>query len=196
MFLVGGFSASPLLQDGIKKKFEGRSKIVIPKDAETAVVKGAAMFGRRPHHVVERCFSETYGTGTTRDFQDGFNKEEKLLIVDGKRKCKDIFAVLARKNEKIKMGQCKSLSFWPLRENQSEVWFDFFISSKKDVCYTTDASVLKLPGRIRFGTPDTSKGTNREIKLEVYFNTEVKVIGIDVETGNEATIFIDFLPRH
>ena len=130
------------------------------------------------------------------DFQDGFNKEEKLQIVDGKRKCKDIFAVLARKNEKIKMGQCKSLSFWPLRENQSEVWFDFFISSKKDVSYTTDASALKLPGGIRFGTPNTSKGTNREIKLEVYFNTEIKVIGIDVETGNEATIFIDFLPRH
>ena len=193
MFLVGGFSESPLLQAGIKAKFKDKYKILIPNDAEIAVVKGAVMFGRRPHVVVERCLSETYGTDCCADFINGIHKYEKLRIIDGKRKCTDIFSVLARENDKVKMGQCKTSIFCPSSANQTEVGFDFFTSSNPDVYYTTDPGVRKLPGRISVESPNTSKGTKREIKLEVYFNTEIKVIGIDIETGNEATTFIDFL---
>lgn len=193
LFLVGGFSKSPLLQAAIKEKFNPKYNILIPHDAETVVAKGAVMFGRRPHIVLERCLSETYGTGCYADFIDGFHKNEKLEIVEDKRKCKDVFSLLARENEKVKMGQCKSSIFRPVHQNQTEVSFDFFISSNPDVYYTTDAGVRKLPGRILVKSPDTSKGTKREIKLEVYFNTEIKVIGIDVETGNEETTYIDFL---
>ena len=193
LFLVGGFSKSPLLQAAIKEKFNHKYNILIPHDAETVVAKGAVMFGRRPHIVLERCLSETYGTRCYLDFIDGFHKAEKLEIVEDKRKCKDVFSLLAKVNEKVKMGQCKSSTFWPIRKNQTEVSFDFFISSNPSVYYTTDAGVRKLPGRILVKSPDTSKGTKREIKLEVYFTTEIKVIGIDVETGNEETTYIDFL---
>ena len=193
MFLVGGFSESPLLQAAIKKKFKDKYKILIPNDAETAVVKGAVMFGRRPHVVVERCLSETYGTDCCADFINGLHKYEKLKIIDGKRKCKDIFSVLVRENDKVKMGQCKTSTFCPSSANQTAVGFDFYTSSNPDVFYTTDAGVRKLPGYMSVESPNTSKGTKREIKLEVYFNTEIKVIGIDVETGNEATTSIDFL---
>lgn len=166
---------------------------MIPNDAETAVVKGAVMFGRRPHVVVERCLSETYGTDCCVDFINGLHKYEKLKIIDGKRKCKDIFSVLVRENDKVKMGQCKTSTFCPSSANQTAVGFDFYTSSNPDVFYTTDAGVRKLPGYMSVESPNTSKGTKREIKLEVYFNTEIKVIGIDVETGNEATTSIDFL---
>ncbi|KAK2553938.1 Heat shock 70 kDa protein 12A [Acropora cervicornis] len=193
MFLVGGFSESPLLQAAIKKKFKHKYKILIPNDAETAVVKGAVMFGRRPHVVVERCLSETYGTDCCVDFINGLHKYEKLKIIDGKRKCQDIFSVLARENEKVKMGQCKTSTFCPILANQTTVGFDFYTSSNPDVFYTTDAGVRELPGCMSVESPNTSKGTKREIKLEVYFNTEIKMIGIDVETGNEATTSIDFL---
>ena len=193
MFLVGGFSKSPLLQAGIKERFKDKFKILIPHDAETVVAKGAVMFGRRPHVVLERCLSETYGVRCCADFVDGFHREEKVEIIDGKRMCKDVFSVLATENEKVKMGQCKSSIFWPARENQTTAPFDFYISSNPNVYYTTDAGVRKLPGHISVKSPDTAKGTKREIKLEVYFNTEIKVIGRDVETGNEATTSIDFL---
>ena len=191
MFLVGGFSKSPLLQAAIKERFKDKFKILIPHDAETVVAKGAVMFGRRPQVVLERCLSETYGTRCYRDFFDSFHKEEKWEIIEGKKKCNDVFSVLARENEKVKEGQCKSSTFSPIRENQTGASFDF--SSNPDVYYSTDAGVRKLPGRILVKSPDTSKGTKREIKLEVYFNTEIKVIGIDVETGNEETTYIDFL---
>ncbi|XP_068758558.1 heat shock 70 kDa protein 12A-like [Montipora capricornis] len=194
LFLVGGFSESPLLQARIKEEFKAKYKILIPNDAQTAVVKGAVMFGKRPSVVVERCLSDTYGTGSYRDFIPGFHKLEKLERINGKAKCKDIFSVLARENDVVRVGQCKTVrKFHPLRPNQTEVLFDFFTSTDPNVVYITDTGVRKLPGLILIKSPDTSKGTEREIKLELYFNTEIKVVGIDVETGNEESTFIDFL---
>ncbi|XP_068713523.1 heat shock 70 kDa protein 12A-like [Montipora foliosa] len=194
LFLVGGFSESPLLQARIKGEFKDEYNILIPNDAQTAVVKGAVMFGKRPSVVVERCLSDTYGTDCYRDFNVGVHKLEKLEYIDGKPKCKDIFAVLARENEVVRVGQCKTVStFHPMRPNQTEVLFNFFTSTDPNVVYITDTGVRKLPGLILIKSPDTSKGTEREIKLQLYFNTEIKVIGVDVETGNEQCTYIDFL---
>lgn len=194
LFLVGGFSESPLLQARIKGEFKGNYNILIPNDAQTAVVKGAVMFGKRPSVVVERCLSDTYGTRCYRDFNFRIHNLEKFEYIDGKPKCKDVFSVLARENEVVRVGQCKTFSsFHPIRANQTDVRFAFFTSTDPNVVYTTDTGVRKLPGLIVIKSPDTSKGTEREIKLELYFNTEIKVVGIDVETGNEESTYIDFL---
>lgn len=196
LFLVGGFSESPLLQARIRKEFKNGYNILIPNDAQTAVVKGAVMFGKRPHIVVERCLSESYGTRRYSDFVHGFHCKEKLEVVDGKPKCKDVFSVLARKDEMVKIGQSKSSStFHPIKPNQTQVRFQFYTSTNPDVRYTTDAGVRQLPGFILLKSPDTKKGTEREIKLKLFFNTEIKVVGVDVETGNEASTYIDFLSR-
>lgn len=194
LFLVGGFSESPLLQARIRQVFKGKYKILIPHDAQTAVVKGAVMFGKRPYIVVERCLAETYGTRCYGNFLPGVHLNEKMEWIDGKRKCRDIFSVLAKENEIVKLGQCKTSSaYHPITANQTKVRFKFYTSTNPDVMYTTDVGVRQLPGFILLKSPDTSKGTDREIKLKLYFNTEIKVVGIDVETGNEAQTYIDFL---
>lgn len=194
LFLVGGFSESPLLQADIREEFKKCYSILIPNDAQTAVMKGAVMFGKRPYIVVERCLAETYGTGCYTTFEPGIHSREKMERIDGKLKCKDIFSVLAREDEKVKLGQCKTSStYHPVTPNQTKIRFDFYTSTNPDVMYTTDAGVRQLPGYILLKSPDTTKGTEREIKLKLYFNTEIKVVGVDVETGNEAETHIDFL---
>lgn len=194
LFLVGGFSESPLLQARIREEFESHYSILIPHDAQTAIVKGAVMFGKRPDIVVERCLSETYGTECYTDFVPGLHKKEKLEYIEGKAKCKDFFSVLARENEKVKIGKYKKTSqYSPIRRNQTRIHFDFFTSSNPEVRYTTDQGVRKLPGYISVKSPDTSKGTKRVVELRLFFETEIKVVGIDLETGNEASTYIDFL---
>lgn len=194
LFLVGGFSESPLLQARIKEEFKSTYSILIPQDAQTAVVKGAVMFGKRPHIVVERCLSETYGTKCYDAFDWDLDKEEYLEWIDDVAMCKNIFSVLARENEIVKIGQCKTSSkYHPVRPKQKQVSFKFFTSSNPDVRYTTDHGVRQLPGYIHLSSPDTSKGTNRSIELRLYFETEIKVVGVDLETGNEASTYIDFL---
>lgn len=194
LFLVGGFSESPLLQARIRKEFQSQYSILIPHDAQTAVVKGAVMFGKRPNIVVERCLSETYGTECYTDFVPGLHKDEKREVIDGKARCKDFFSVLARENEIVKIGQCKKTSkYSPIMASQTRVGFSFFTSSNPDVRYTTDWGVRRLPGYITVKSPDTSKGTDRVIELRLFFETEIKVVGVDLETGNEASTYIDFL---
>ena len=194
LFLVGGFSESPLLQARISKEFGSQYSVLIPRDAQTAVVKGAVMFGKRPGIVVERCLSETFGTKILQSFVPGVHPIEKLQMVGDERKCKDIFHVLARQNETVKIGESKKTSrYSPVRENQTEVRFDFFTSTNPEVRYTTDVGVRKLPGYITVESPDTSKGKDRAIELRLFFETEIKAVGVDIETGNEATTCIDFL---
>lgn len=194
LFLVGGFSESPLLQAKIREEFESQYSILIPNDAQTAVLKGAVMFGKRPHIVVERCLSETYGTECYTDFVPGLHKKEKRTVIDGKAKCKDFFSVLAKENEKVKIGQCKKTSqYSPIKASQTRISFSFFTSSNPEVRYTTDRGVRKLPGFITVKSPDTTKGTDRVIELRLFFETEIKVVGVDLETGNEASTYIDFL---
>lgn len=193
LFLVGGFSESPLLQAKVREKIRGKY-ILVPNDAQTAVVKGAVMFGKRPNIVAERRLNETYGTDIYADFKPGFHDHQKLVFVDGKPKCKDVFSAFVTKNEKIKTGEYKKTSrYSPVRPNQTEIGFNFYTSKKADVLYTTDTGVRKLPAYMSVKSPDTSKGTKRLVELRLYFDTEMKVIGVDLETGNEAHTYIDFL---
>ena len=196
LFLVGGFSESPLLQARIRGEFSGKYNILIPNDAQTAVVKGAVMFGKRPDIVVERCLSETYGTDICQDFIAGYHDTEKLVLIEGKPRCKGIFSILAKENEKVKRGHYKeTFRYSPLRPSQTAIGFNFFTSRSPNVRYITDAGVRKLPGYFSVASPDTSKGTNRSIELRLYFGTELKVVGVDLETGNEASTYIDFLSQ-
>ena len=196
LFLVGGFSESPLLQARIREVFNGKYNILIPNDAQTAVVKGAVMFGKRPDIVVERCLSETYGTDIYQDFITGYHDMNKLVLVEGVPKCKDIFSILAKENEKVKRGHYKeTFKYKPVRSSQTKIGFNFFTSRSPNVRYITDAGVRKLPGCFSVVSPDTSKGTNRSIELRLYFGTELKVVGVDLETGNEASTYIDFLSQ-
>lgn len=194
LFLVGGFSESPLLQTRIRNEFKKNYNILVPLDAQTAVVKGAVMFGKRPQIVVERCLAETYGTRCYKDFDHSVHKIEYLEWIDGKAKCKNIFSVLARQDEIVKIGEWKSTAkYQPLRADQTKLSFRFFTSRDPNVRYTTDVEVRELPGYITVSSPDTSKGKNRDIQLRLFFETEIKVVGIDLESGNEAATYIDFL---
>jgi len=194
LFLVGGFSESPLLQARISKEFGSQYSVLTPRDAQTAVVKGAVMFGKRPNIVVERCLSETFGTDIVQPFLRGVHPKEKLQYIGDEMKCKDIFFVLARENETVKIGESKKTSrYSPVRENQTSVRFDFFTSTNPEARYTTDTGVRRLPGYIQVESPDTSKGTNRSVELRLYFETEIRAVGVDIESGKEASTYIDFL---
>jgi hypothetical protein len=49
--LVGGFSDCQIIQDKIKNFFPN-CLVIVPEDAELAVLKGAVLFGHKPNHIV------------------------------------------------------------------------------------------------------------------------------------------------
>lgn len=45
LVLVGGFAESPMLQAAITNAFKDKKKVIVPRDAGLAVLKGAVLFG-------------------------------------------------------------------------------------------------------------------------------------------------------
>ncbi|CAC5426225.1 unnamed protein product [Mytilus coruscus] len=57
---VGGYSESPVLINAIKQKFPNLT-VIVPKDPGLAVLKGAVLYGFKPHAITERVSQYTYG---------------------------------------------------------------------------------------------------------------------------------------
>ena len=194
MFLVGGFAESPLLQSRIRAEFGSTYKILVPTEAKTAVLRGAVMFGRNPNVVEERILAETYGTSCYRSFIKGYDDPSKLERIEEKATCKDTFRVLAEAGEMIRTGDRRRVSnFTPLRSDQKAVGFDFYTTTNPGVRYVTDEGVKRLSA-LTVASPDTSKGVNRKVELNLYFGgTEIKVTAVDLESKSTKTVFVDFL---
>ena len=191
LFMVGGFAESVILQDAIKREFGARFKILIP----IAVVQGATIFGKKPGIVSSRIMATTYGFGTNTVFDSKVYPLDKKIIVDGKAKCKDIFRIVVKEDDVIKVGKKKVFIQYPLHGDKEMFRIPFFTSADGNVQYTTDASVEPL-GDLFIKSPDVSKGENRKIKVKIYFGeTEIKVTAKDKTSKKTATVYFDFLSK-
>ena len=197
LFMVGGFAKSVILREAIAAAFSSRCKILIPvTDPAIAVVQGATMFGQKPTVISSRVMATTYGFGSWRNFNPEIHDPQKKVMVEGREKCKDIFDVIVKENEAVEVGETKRVIRTPLYSDQKSAGFTFYTSSDPDVKYTTDPTVGPSIGKMTVDSPDTSKGTNREIELSTFFGgTEIKASAIDKTSGNVAAVKLDFLSK-
>lgn len=197
LFMVGGFANSLILQEAIATAFSSRCKILIPiTDPAIAVVQGATMFGQKPTTISSRVMATTYGFRSWRDFDPKVHDPQKKAIIEGRKKCKDIFCVFVKENEAVEVGETKRTMWNPLYSDQKSVSFIFYTSTNPDAKYTTDPSVGPSIGKMTVDSPDTSKGKNRQIELSIFFGgTEIKASAIDKTSGNVAAVKLDFLSK-
>lgn len=192
MLLVGGFAESIFLQEEIKKKFSVRCKVLVPRHASIAVAQGAVIYGNKPTTITERVISTTYGVECCTDFIPGVHPEEKKSFINGSEECMDVFSCLVRENKIIKVGQRIKNIYHPPTSDTTSVFINFHVTTNPDTKYTTDPGVNQI-GSIRIETPDTSKGTDRDIEVSMYFGgTEITATAWDVSSGNKAQTTLDF----
>lgn len=196
LFMVGGFAESVFLQEAIKTAFSSRCKILIPNDPGIAVVQGATMFGQKTTTVSSRIMATTYGFSGWSNFDPEIHDPQKKVIVEGVEKCKDLFNVIVKENEVVKVGDTKRVIRHPIYSDQKAALIEFYTSTDPNVKYTTDSTVGPSIGKMVVDSPDTSKGTSREIELCIFFGgTEIKATAIDKTSGNAATVKLDFLSK-
>lgn len=196
LFMVGGFAESVILQEAVKTAFRSRCKVLVPNYASIAVVQGATLFGQKPAVVTSRVMATTYGCGINKNFDPKKHDPEKKIVVEGIAWCKDVFDIVVKENDVVKVGEKKRFTRVPIYSDQERISFPFFTSTNPNVEYTTDSSVGPSIGEVVAYSPDTSKGRNREIELCVFFGgTEIKVTAIDKTSGNAATVYLDFLTK-
>lgn len=192
MLFVGGFADSAFLQGEIKNEFSRRYTVLIPHKANTVVVQGAVMFGKKLAKITQRVMSTTYGAECSRDFIEGFHPEEKKFVADGIEKCGDLFYCFVKEKRVVKVGEKVKKTFHPVEAKTKSLTFSFYVTSNPETQFTTDPEATKI-GSLKVRSPDTWRGKGRDIEVCMYFSgTEITATAWDISSGNRAQTTLDF----
>lgn len=193
IFMVGGFSLSEVLQDAVKREFP-RLDVRSVVHANSAVLRGAVIYGHEPKIIKWRKCAYTYGVEVCNTFIEGEHDRNKKRWIDGVTHCEDIFDKLISINDALEVSKHRVTRLYtPLTRDQSCMWITFFRSTEAKPKYTTDMSCTKI-GTLKVDMPDLTGGKTRTVKLIVEFgDTELKVEAIDQNTNVKFTAAFDFM---
>ena len=195
LFLVGGFSESPLLQAEIRNAFLHQLKVIIPQDISLCILKGAVIFGLDPTIVRVRRSALTYGVGVLHKFIEGKHPAEKRVQKDGELWCTDVFDTFVTVDQSISLGEVVTRAYTPAKSYQTHTVITIYSSEKEHVLYTNDPGVRPV-GELYLEMPDTTGGKNRQLQASMMFgDTEIKVEAKDLTSGKIANAVIDFLNK-
>ncbi|CAN0185310.1 unnamed protein product, partial [Scytosiphon promiscuus] len=175
VFLVGGFSSSPLIEAVARAELEGDGCTVVPIfRPDVAVVRGAVLFANNAEVFKSRVARLTYGVETSNKF-DGNNPEHvrrrsknPSFDEDGKERI-DCFSAHVRAGEDIPLdGVFPKSTYVPLRKNQSSVTLPVLASHKKDVAFPDKGAVFQQ-GSVTVPLDMTVNFKNRGVEVQFVF---------------------------
>jgi molecular chaperone DnaK (HSP70) len=188
IFLVGGFSTSPLLKQRIRDEFGGRVKdIIVPPVPGAAIVEGAVSFGLNPEKIRARRSRLTYGCEARQVFISGVHQDSKRIWSADHNAwyCKDWFSIFIRAGESVALDDKRVQVFHPMARNQTSIQFNFFATKRQDARYIDEDGVEKI-GEMTVEIPDITRGLNRDVDVAFYFGkTEIKVEANDKTSGKQ-----------
>ncbi|KAJ7353716.1 hypothetical protein OS493_032586 [Desmophyllum pertusum] len=144
LFMVGGFAESVILQEAIKTALIPTCNVLTPNYAGIAVVQGATMFGQKPNIIKSRIMATTYGFAVHRKFNPEIHDPSKKHIAEYGALCKDIFDVIVKEGDSVKVGERKRSIRHPLHSDGTSVSYAFYTSTDPNVKYITDSTVDHL----------------------------------------------------
>jgi molecular chaperone DnaK (HSP70) len=108
IFLVGGFSESPMIQAAFKKNFS--IPIITPPQPIKCILEGAVFYGLNPEIISVRRARKTYGIETSKKFDDKLHLESDRYTVENIEYGKQL-DVFVRVNEEVRSsGNIKILA--------------------------------------------------------------------------------------
>ena len=91
------------------------TKVLIPSEAQLAIIKGAVLFGYQPAEISKRILKVSYGYDILPVFVEGYHdSSRKFLHTDGKHYCIGVLRHIASKGTEVAEGdefisQCESI---------------------------------------------------------------------------------------
>lgn len=189
ILMVGGFSESPILQKYIHEHFKCR--VVIPRDAGLAVLKGAVLFGHNPRAIVARVTKYSYGVASYEKFVPKHHKSTKKE----RDFCADVFDVHVKKGTTLHTEYASPKRIYrPNRKDQLELDIELYVSEQNKLPKYIDDEGCHYLGKLTVGFPNTKGGLNREVAVQLIFGgTELRVKAENEATRDIFTAKFDFL---
>jgi molecular chaperone DnaK (HSP70) len=195
MFLVGGFSRSPVLRSAIEAEFASRAdRIVVPPRPERAVLGGAVYFAMDPRRLRYRRSRFTYGLLVSEVFDELRHPDNKKFFVTDKNMyyCRDIFKTLIKRGELVDFDETRTFTFSPLDRSQKEMYFGVFSTTKKSPKFTDEEGVGRV-GHFVVEMPDMTGGLERTVQVRVHVGlSQLQIEAKDLTSGREAKTEIQF----
>ena len=187
LYLVGGFSTSPILRQRIQQEFGNRAKIVMPSQPGAAIVEGAASFGLNQESIRSRRSRLTYGCKVCEVFDENKDriyksKREKFNGKDSWYLCNRFFVFVVA-GECVDVNEIVTRSLFPMTPDQKILTFNFYGTRKRDSRYVDDPDVEEL-GELEVDISSTVGTAERPIEVSMNFGkTEIAVAAKDNKTG-------------
>lgn len=193
ILMVGGFSESAVVQQAVREAFPN-CRVVIPRDAGLAVLKGAVLFGHDPSAVASRVAKFTYGIGCTELFDPKKHDSKRKKKIDGKDRCDSIF------NKHVETGAVLHLNeeqgehkYYPIYANQKKISFPLYTTEAPNPKYVDEPGCSYI-GTLTMDIPNTAGGLEREFAAKLKFGgTEITVTAKNTNTGEVASAQFNFL---
>ncbi|KAJ8297866.1 hypothetical protein KUTeg_024397 [Tegillarca granosa] len=194
--MVGGFSDCKLMSAELRENVidENIQTLVIPADAELAVLKGAVLFGFMPETIFARVARKTYGIQSWPIFRDGYHPTNKKVRINGIDRCRDVFFKYVEIGQEVTAGHRMSQVFQALGGKEDHLECNIYVSSNPDPTFVTDDD-CKLLGVLKMPLPKGIKDDDR-VEIEetlVFGDTELHVMAREFLTGHSVKCSFDLI---
>ena len=187
IYLVGGFGGCKYIYGQLQATLEASCKqnrrsikIIVPREHDLAVVRGAVLFGKNPQLFSSRVADATYGMALSIPYQEGHNKAYTYKDFSGKLWTDNVFSVCVEKGESIKSGIVFKQTVTQSCREQKIMTLELLSTKKIGIQYVRDIScnrTVNLAGMIVIELPEISsrRATFPAIDVTLDFSgTEIK----------------------
>ena len=189
MYLVGGFSASPVLRQRIQQEFGSRVKIVMPSAPGAAILLGAVSFGLTPQPIGpgSRRTRLTYGYRTCRPFDENRDRHQKskrqYSQEEGAWYLCNRFYPFVLAGERVDINEVFTQSFFPATPEQKRLSIKLYASREKNPRYVDEPGVEEI-GELNIDISSTVGTGDRPVEVSMNFGkTEIAATAKDIKTG-------------
>ncbi|XP_060071134.1 heat shock 70 kDa protein 12B-like [Ylistrum balloti] len=196
IILVGGFATSRYVSRAIQNALPEK-RVLVPLQAEVAVLFGAVLFGFEPLIICARVCKHTYGIGSFEVFREGEHRQDYKVMVDGRPHCDNVFGIIVSKGERLSSSELRSHAYSSTHHGDhrrsTTMVVPVFASTDIHPEYTTEDSCVEL-GCISIEPPTDGWPVEVHYTIEMFFgHTEFAVTVKDDFTGQTYKSHFDFL---
>ena len=199
LLLVGGFAASPYLQQAIQERFSKEIAILVPEEPQLAIIRGAVRFGHTPDEIKSRISKYSYGIATRCCFIKGYHRESSAIYIDDIKHSDGVFNTIIMKGDTVERNQKIKKTYGPAGKEDTNIGLNVYAMPFQPSTpqYVTDVGIHKLGKGIGVLVPSAEEAkntTDRDISVEFCFgDTEIRVEAYNAFTGDRQECTVDFL---
>ena len=193
VFMVGGFSSSPLVQAAARSSLQDDGcRVIIPLKPESAIARGAVLYANNADIFKVRKARLTYGVKTSVPFNPDDPEHRRREYTQAVEQSNAVPTRVYRFSRHLQIfddiplhGACDRQPYRPTKSTQSEVTVEILASHQKGIRFADAATTFPL-GVVKVPLDMAESFENRAIEVQLVFGgTEIRVFCFRLKTGDQ-----------